>query len=181
MKNNESTKKMIVAKARNLLFTARDGEITMNAIAKDLGMTAPTLYHYFKGKDELLESAKNLVVDEVAEVVAISSKFPPSMPAEMRIITLTSLLADYFLKSGVPASYILEDFSPSPLLKEFRSKFEELFDTFFKTKKPDTKISYKQATLRHLALMQADVLYYKSIGAKIPENFAEVIFDKVVE
>ena len=56
---------MIVAKARNLLFTARDGEITMNAIAKDLGMTAPTLYHYFKGKDELLESAKNLVVDEV--------------------------------------------------------------------------------------------------------------------
>lgn len=170
----ESIKNRIVEKARDLLFRAPEEEITMNLIAKELNLTAPTLYHYFKGKDELIAAAQSLVTTEINSIISL--KFPPSIPVEMRILTTSGQIAEYFMKTDVPPYYLIEDPKDRPvLLKEFRAHFSEMFDAYVKTRK-GFKLSPQHAMYRYLALMAADILNCKHTGSKLPDDFAEIIF-----
>jgi AcrR family transcriptional regulator len=171
----ESIRMRIVEKARDLLFTKTEEEITMNLIAGELGITAPTLYHYFKGKDELLLAANKLITEEVTNLMSI--KFPPSIPAEMRIITTTSMIAEYFMKTGLPASYLVEDPNDRPVvLKEFRKKMTELFSMYFKDNKKTKKAGIEQTTYRYLATIEADIVYLRNGKKQLTEDFAEKAF-----
>lgn len=172
----DSIKKRIIEKARDLLFKLNEEEITMNLIANELGITAPTLYHYFKGKDELLGAANLLISEEISTLLSI--KFPPSIPAGMKIITATSLVAEYFMKTGLPAFYLVEDPKDRPVaLKDFRKKFTELFSQYFKEDKKGTrKAGAEQTTMRYLGLIQADIAYLRNSKKELPEDFAEKVF-----
>ncbi len=47
----EALKKEVDKVTKKLILMGKsDSEITMEAISQELGMTAPTLYHYYKGK-----------------------------------------------------------------------------------------------------------------------------------
>lgn len=176
-KMKESIKLKIIEKARELLFKSSEDDLTMNLIAKELGITAPTLYHYFKGKDELISAAQNLVMDEVNAIISL--KFPPSIPVEMKILTTTGQVAEYFMKTQLPTYYLLEDPKDRPvLLKGFREKFLEMFEVYVKTRK-GFKLTPQHAMNRYLALMAADILDCRNSKAKLPEDFAEIIFGLV--
>jgi len=171
----ESIKKRIIEKARDLLFTKNEEEITMNLIANELDITAPTLYHYFKGKDELLNAANKLITEEISSHLGI--KFPPSIPAEMRIITATSMIAEYFNKTGLPVSYLVEDPKDRPIvLKDFRKKFTEMFSGYLKTKKSASKVGAEQTTMRYLAILQSELMYHRNNKKELSEDFAEKVF-----
>lgn len=171
----DSIKKRIIEKARDLLFTKNEEEITMNLIAGELGITAPTLYHYFKGKDELLNAANVLIMEEISAHLSI--KFPPSIPAEMKIITATSLVAEYFIKTGLPVSYLVEDPKDRPIvLKEFRKKFTAMFSDYLKNKKGGKKVGAEQTTMRFLAILMADLAYVRNSKKNLSEDFAERVF-----
>ena len=173
----ESIKNKIVEKARDLLFRSSEEDITMNLIAKELGITAPTLYHYFKGKDELIAAAQSLVTTEINAIISL--KFPPSIPAEMKILTTSGQIAEYFMKTDVPPFYLIEDPKDRPvLLKGFREKFVEMFEAYVKNRK-GFKLSPQHAMNRYLALMAADILDCRNNKAKLPEDFAEIIFGLV--
>jgi hypothetical protein len=117
-------------------------------------------------------------VDEISAHLDI--KFPPSIPFEMRIITATSTVADYFWKTGLPASYLVEDPQEKPIkLKEFRTKFAGMFAELKKTDKLKTKISAEQIAYRHLATMMADLVYHRGTGKGLPEDFAEKVWERV--
>ncbi len=174
----ESIKRRIIEKARDLLFTKTEEEITMNLIAGELGITAPTLYHYFKGKEELLLAANNLITEEVTELM--SMRFPPSVPAEMRIITLTSIIAEYFMKNGLPASYLVEDPIDKPIkLKEFRKKMNDLFTLYYKDGRKPKRTGVEQATFRYLATVEADLVYLRNTKKPLNDDFAEKAFSTV--
>ena len=176
----DPVKQRIIEKARDLLFTKNEEEITMNLIAGELGITAPTLYHYFKGKDELLHAANLLIMEEISAHLAI--KFPLSIPAEMKIITATSLVAEYFIKTELPVSYLVEDPKDRPIvLKEFRKKFTETFADYLKNKKGKKKLGAEQTTMRFLAILMADLAYIRNSKKALPADFAERVFSVLFE
>ena len=169
----ESIRMRIVEKARDLLFTKSEEEITMILVADSLGITAPTLYHYFKGKDELLLEGNKLISEEIANLASI--KFPPSVPPKIRIITSTSLVAEYFMKNGLPASYLIEDPKDRPvILKDFRKVMTGLFSEHLKTKKGAGGV--EKTTYRFLATMAADIICARNSNKPLPEDFAEKVF-----
>lgn len=171
----DSIRQRIIEMARDLLFTMTEEEITMNLIAGELKLTAPTLYHYFKGKDELLRAANQLIVEEISAQINI--KFPPSIPYEMRIITTTGMVAEYFMKNGLPASYLVEDPMEKPIkLGAFRTKLASMFAELKKNGKIKSKTSAEQLMYRHLATTQADITYYRSTKKDLPEDFAEKVY-----
>ncbi len=173
----ESIKNKIIEKARDLLFKTSEDDITMNLIAKELGITAPTLYHYFKGKDELIAAAQALVTDEINSIVSL--KYPPSIPVEMKILTTTGQIAEYFMKTNVPPHYLIGDPKDRPeILKGFMEKFIAMFESYVKSKK-NFKLSPQHAMFRYLALMAAEILNCKNNGTKLPEDFSEIIFGLV--
>ena len=50
----EATLAEIHEAARALLTARGSGAVTMNAVAREVGMSGPALYHYFKGHEELV-------------------------------------------------------------------------------------------------------------------------------
>ncbi|HSW60687.1 MAG TPA: TetR/AcrR family transcriptional regulator [bacterium] len=173
----DSIKKRIIEKGRDLLFTKTEEEITMNLIANELNITAPTLYHYFKGKDELLTAANQLIVDEISAHLDI--KFPPSIPFEMRIITAVAMTGDYFMKTGLPASYLIEDPRERPIvLGEFRKKLAALCAEYKKSGKNKNKLPAEQMAYRLLSCIAADIAFYRNSKKALPEDFAEKVWQQ---
>lgn len=169
----DTIKQKIVEKAKSMLFRTNDEKITMNLIAEELGITAPTLYHYFKGKNELLAESSALIANDILALVSL--KFPPSIPAEMKIVTATGMVAEYFMKTGVPAYYLVEDPQDKTIsLTAFREKFVEMFADYLK--KSNLDLTPEQATYRHLSIMQADVIYYRNVNKELEDDFAEKVF-----
>jgi AcrR family transcriptional regulator len=176
-RSGNAAQQRITEKVRDLLFTKTEEEITMNLIAEELNVTAPTIYHYFTGKDELLAAGNNLIFKEISACLNI--KFPPSVPPEMKIITTTVMVADYFMKNGLPAFYLTEDPREKPVnLKEFRKKFTAMFSEYFKTAKGKTS-GAEHTAIRYLALIQAEIVYYRNLGKPLPEDFSEKIFSVI--
>lgn len=157
-----------------LLLTKSEDEISMNLVADSLGITAPTLYHYFKGKDELLRAGYDLIIKNITSCLSV--KFPPSVPVEMKIITATSILADHIMNTGIKVSFLTEDARDgSIILKDLRNRFTEMFSKL----KGKKEISAEQMTMRFLALIQADIIYYRNAGKSLPEDFSEKIFNLI--
>jgi len=171
----ESIKKRIAEKVRDLLFTMDEEEITMILVGKELNLTAPTLYHYFSGKEEMLLAGNKLISEEISALASI--KFPPSIPAQMKIVTSASLVAGYFMKTGLPASYLIEDPKDRPvILKDFRKVMTGLFSEYLKTKKGTIAGGVEKTTYRFLGAMAADIICLRNSKKEMPEDFAEKVF-----
>lgn len=75
----EDTRDRIVAAARTLLV--REGSVTLRAVARELGMTAPALYRYADSHEELIRQVALDIDDGVAGRLArAAAEFPEDDP-----------------------------------------------------------------------------------------------------
>ncbi|XRQ05799.1 TetR/AcrR family transcriptional regulator [Actinomadura welshii] len=63
----QSTLAEIREAARKLLTTSGSAAVTINAVAREVGMSGPALYHYFSGREELVQA---VTADFFAELAA---------------------------------------------------------------------------------------------------------------
>jgi AcrR family transcriptional regulator len=78
-----ATVEEIKATARRLLVEQGPESVTLRAIAREMGMTAPALYRYFPSHEELLRAVIADVYDELAdELVAVRDEIPEDRPAD---------------------------------------------------------------------------------------------------
>lgn len=78
--NRIDTEARIVAAARALL--ARDGEVTLRAVAREVGLTAPALYRYAPNHEELVRMIAIAIDHEVSErITAAAQRQPADDPA----------------------------------------------------------------------------------------------------
>jgi AcrR family transcriptional regulator len=82
--NRIDTEARIVAAARALL--AHDGEVTLRAVARELGLTAPALYRYAPNHDELVRMIAIAIDAEVGERVAAAADRQPAEDPAARLI-----------------------------------------------------------------------------------------------
>ncbi|MGO4257162.1 TetR/AcrR family transcriptional regulator [Marmoricola sp. RAF53] len=82
-----ATKARIVAAARTLLVNR--GEVTLRAIARELGMTAPALYRYAPSHEELVRTVAIAIDADVAERITRASDAQPAEDPAARLIAAT--------------------------------------------------------------------------------------------
>ncbi|RYZ64080.1 MAG: TetR/AcrR family transcriptional regulator, partial [Proteobacteria bacterium] len=83
------TRARIVEVSENLVVSRGYGGFSMGALAKDVGITKATIYHYFPdGKDELIKAVAHEMLGryEVAISLAIESSLTPR--AQLRAIAV---------------------------------------------------------------------------------------------
>ena len=81
-------------------------EITLDAVAKEAGVTVQTVIRHYGGKDGIIEAAHQLFIEEIPERRAV----PPGAIDE----ALAALVADYELTGDVVIRYLAqEDRSPA--------------------------------------------------------------------
>jgi AcrR family transcriptional regulator len=78
-----ATVEEIKATARRLLVEEGPESVTLRAIAREMGMTAPALYRYFASHEELLRAVIADVYDELADALeAARDAIDEDEPAE---------------------------------------------------------------------------------------------------
>jgi len=82
--NRIDTEARIVAAARALM--ASDGEVTLRAVARELGLTAPALYRYAPNHEELVRMIAIAIDHEVAERIAAAADRQPADDPDARLI-----------------------------------------------------------------------------------------------
>ena len=173
----QSAKMKIADAAKELLCTMTEEELTMSLVAERLGITAPTLYHYFVGKDELLEAANKLTSTEITDIAL--RKFPKSIPNEMKIIMIMSEVIDYFKSTNLPASYLIENplDKKSLNLDEFRKAIADLFLEYYKSKGKNP--GAKRSAYQYIGAIAAEIAYCRGTKHELPEDLAGKIFAKM--
>jgi AcrR family transcriptional regulator len=82
--NRIDTEARIVAAARSLLL--EQGEVTLRAVARELGLTAPALYRYAPNHQELVRMVAIAIDAEVAERIAAAADLQPTDDPAARLI-----------------------------------------------------------------------------------------------
>jgi len=79
-----ATAQRIVVAARKLLV--RDGEVTLRAVARELGLTAPALYRYAASHEDLVRIVALAIDSDVAELVTAAADRQPTDDPAARLI-----------------------------------------------------------------------------------------------
>ncbi|WP_449061731.1 TetR/AcrR family transcriptional regulator [Planomonospora algeriensis] len=90
----QATLAEIRAAARRLLTAQGSAAVTINAVAREVGMSGPALYHYFSGHDELVGAVTADFYDELAETMeAARDARPDGSPARRLLATCRAMRA----------------------------------------------------------------------------------------
>jgi AcrR family transcriptional regulator len=86
-----ATTEEIIQTARRLLIASGPDAVTLRAIAREMGMTAPGLYRYFDSHEELLRHVCATIFTELGEDIrqAIETAAAPAEAADPRTAKLT--------------------------------------------------------------------------------------------
>ncbi|GHF44951.1 TetR family transcriptional regulator [Streptomyces mashuensis] len=68
----------ILRTGRRLLVEEGPGAVTLRAIAREMGMTAPALYRYYAGHRELVQALTSSLYDELADALAAARDRHPA-------------------------------------------------------------------------------------------------------
>jgi AcrR family transcriptional regulator len=81
--------------ARSILVEHGPTGLTLRAIARQMGMSAPALYRYFPSREELLEDLIRDLYDEVSDVMEKARDALPDDDAAGRLVTVSRAFRDW--------------------------------------------------------------------------------------
>ena len=169
--NGSATRQAIIETAKKMLYTRSFEEISMVDVANAREITAPTLYHYFQGKKELLTAAGNQIEEDILNRISI--KFPRSMLAKLKLLTVISMIVAYFVETKLPAAGLMEDSVDRPVsFLRVRQRVLTLIKELPGIKNADEDL----CTL--LGVIAGYVIYLKAHG-KDPEGCETLIYNLV--
>ena len=87
------------------LAEAGVGAVSLNAIAREMGVTGPALYRYFAGRDELLADLVADAYGELADAIEAAARQGHLRPARVRLRALAAAYRDWALAE--PHRYLL--------------------------------------------------------------------------
>jgi AcrR family transcriptional regulator len=115
--------------ARRLLVTGGPAAMSLRAIARDMGMTAPALYRYFDSLDALVQTLVTDLFEELRGVVERAAAANAHTDPLARVTHMAR--AFRFWSLGHPAEFALMFGSPVPGVAQFAEQCSPLGETFF--------------------------------------------------
>lgn len=102
--SHAATTERIVRAARELLV--REGSVTLRAVARELGMTAPALYRYAASHEELVRMVAIAIDADVAERITRASDLVPADDPAARLIAASVAFRRWALENRLEFSLV---------------------------------------------------------------------------
>ncbi len=117
------TKERILTGAQELFFRFGIRSITMDDIAKHLGMSKKTIYQFFKDKDDVVQSLMEAKLKEDERDFALIQQESKNIVDE--VFSIMRRMSQLFSKINPVIFHDLQKYHPQvwQLFKEFKSKF----------------------------------------------------------
>ncbi|WP_158895186.1 TetR/AcrR family transcriptional regulator [Amycolatopsis anabasis] len=124
----------IRAAARTLLVEQGSPAVTINAVAREVGMSGPALYHYFAGHDELVEAVtEDFFRELVAAMEAARDACAADSPAR-RLLAISRALRGWAIAHPAEFGWVFASPIPAPNAERLTSPryragqdFEQVF------------------------------------------------------
>jgi AcrR family transcriptional regulator len=117
-----ATRAEILQAARSLLIEGGTERVTVRGIATEIGVTAPALYRYFAGREELLGALCSSLYDELADTLYAARDRDPGAPLKQRFLVTSFAFRNWALGHrpefgllfGAPIPGVLVDIHINP-------------------------------------------------------------------
>jgi AcrR family transcriptional regulator len=179
-KEGYSTKDKIIKNAEKLFSKYSYLSVTMDDIAKELGISKPALYYHFKSKEEVFIEMTNKIFDEFTST--ISSVLKKSISLEEKFKSFIVAYINFAFRKKHIAGLMMQRFSSKDKnkMKNARrhmtiimSLIEPLVIDIIKTKKTNKNVNSKVVTTFILGGMNALVMN------QLMNNFDDWNVDKI--
>ncbi len=185
MQNNDIEKKvMIKAAAKDLFFRFGYSKTSMTDIARQCDLAKPTLYYYYKNKEEIFDE---VVIDEAQSFMdEVEKKIPAHLPADQRLAAFLTAIYNgkkfYADKLADVPDYLWRH-SPQghPITKKLRDMFRKRLIQLLQAGKQEGVFNFTNEhrvadTLTHLL----EFLNYDWMR-HYPETYREEIIEQTIE
>ena len=140
----QSTLTEIREAARTLLTTKGSAAVTINAVAREVGMSGPALYHYFSGHEEMVQAVTADFFAELAAEMRVARDAHADGSIAARLLATCRAMRGWavahpaefgwIFASPVPSSVTRSPDSPRNLAgREFEHVFQEEFTQLWET------------------------------------------------
>jgi len=135
---SKARKAIVTAVMRDTIFEAAGsvieqhgvGGVTMDRVAATAGLTAGSLYNYFRNKDDLMQSVYTRIVEPFFEAIEATSKVDLPAPEKIRTILLTA--RDSAIKNRSLIQFLAgEDHDRYQLQMNTRPRSQRVFEAVF--------------------------------------------------
>ncbi|GAA3008208.1 TetR/AcrR family transcriptional regulator [Streptosporangium longisporum] len=127
-----TTLRQIHAVARKLLVTQGSSAVTINAVAREMGMSGPALYRYYSGYDELVADVTAGFYRELAGTVEETRRTWAAAPAARRLLAMCRALRGWAITHCAEFGWMFASPAPSPADSGFESSRYEAGNEFEK-------------------------------------------------
>lgn len=163
----------IIEKATNLFMTYGLRSITMDDLAKEIGISKKTLYQHFKDKADLIRKIVHLKIEKMTKLM--ENIFLSGENTIDRMIKINKLMIEFKKNTPKNVQFDLEKYYPN-IAEEINEKTE---NKMFKAIKQNHEIGKKEGLIRKdldtniIAVMQLCRTNYRNKFAELLPNYED--------
>lgn len=170
----------IRATARELLVSKGPTAVTVNAIAREMGMSGPAVYRYYGSLEELVQAVvAGIYHDVTAHLITVRDDFAIASPGD-RLLALCRSLRSWAVEHPAEFSWAFTQGAVSlsavgeSELRRAGEQFESVFRHEFELMWETTQFPTKPADELRADLLTQLQAYVKRSGTSLPPEAAEV-------
>jgi AcrR family transcriptional regulator len=167
-------KNKIIQKSADLHFQYGIKNVTMDQIAKELGISKKTIYQYFENKTELVEQTVAYIFDKIQ--TEIDKICLMKMNPYEELLSVRKVIKEMLNKSANAPHYQLKKYYPEIAKNLEEKKFKSIMECLDHNLKKGIKAGYYKKDLDKEFIKR--MYFSNSISLGNPELFPPELFDR---